>query len=74
MNGLDLTILRLKANLRQYELAQLLGVPSTVVCDWERGRRQITLDIEQRIKEAIGKHEANTHRKGHKARVGEHSK
>ena len=40
-------------DLIQYELAQLLGVPATIVCDLERGRRPITPEVEKRIKEAI---------------------
>ena len=55
MNRFELILLRLKAGLRQYELAQLLGVPATAVCDLERGRRPITLEVEKRIKQAIDK-------------------
>ena len=55
MERFDLILLRLKAELKQYELAQLLGVPATIVCDLERGRRPITPEIERRIREAINK-------------------
>lgn len=53
MERFDLILLRLKSGLKQYELAQLLGVPATIVCDLERGRRPITPEVEKRIKEAI---------------------
>jgi len=55
MERFDLILLRLKAGLKQYELAQLLGVPATIVCDLERGRRPITPEIEKQIAEAISK-------------------
>lgn len=53
MDRFDLVLMRLKIGLKQYELAQLLGVPPTIICDLERGRRSITPEIEERIKEAI---------------------
>lgn len=53
MNKFDVTLMRLKAGLKQYELAQLLGVPQTIICDLERGRRPITPEIEKWIREAI---------------------
>lgn len=53
MDRFELILMRLKAGLKQYELAQLLGVPGTIICDFERGRRPITPEIEEKIKEAI---------------------
>ncbi len=53
MDQYGLLLLRLKAGLKQYELAQLLGVPATIICDLERGRRPITPEVEKRIKRAI---------------------
>ncbi len=53
MDRFDLILVRLKTGLKQYELAKLLGVPATIVCDLERGRRPITPEVEKRIKEAI---------------------
>jgi len=57
MDRYELHLLRLKAGLRQYELAQLLGVPQTILCDLERGRRPLTSEWESRIKEALRKRE-----------------
>ena len=50
MDGIDLVTLRLRAGLRQYQLAARLGVTQTMVCDLERGRRTITPEIEQQIR------------------------
>lgn len=53
MDRFQLILLRLKAGLKQWELADRLGVSGTVVCDLERGRRLITPEIEARIRNAI---------------------
>jgi len=53
MERFDLVLLRLKAGLKQYELAQLLSVAPTVICDLEKGRRPITPEVEKRIRGAI---------------------
>ena len=53
MDSFELILMRLKGGLKQYELAQLLGVPSTIICDLERGRRPITPEIEKWVGEAI---------------------
>ena len=53
MDRFELVIMRLKSGLRQYEVAQLPSVPPTIICDLERGRRKITPEIEERIREAI---------------------
>ena len=55
MDRFQLILIRLKGNLKQYELAQLLGVPPTIICDLERGRRPVTPEIEERIKGVINK-------------------
>jgi len=49
----DLVLARLKAGLRQYQLAQLLGVPATIISNLERGKNPITPEIERQINEAI---------------------
>jgi len=53
MDRYELYLVRLKAGLRQYQLAQLLGVPATIVCDLERGRRPVTDEWERRIREVL---------------------
>lgn len=49
----DLAVLRRGAGLRQYQLAQLLGIPQTVLRDMERRRRPITPEWEKRIREVV---------------------
>lgn len=53
MDRFDLVLMRLKAGLKQYELAQLLGIPATIVSNLERGKNTITPEVEKRIREAI---------------------
>lgn len=53
MDRFELVLMRLRVNLKQYEVAQLLGVPPTIICDLESGRRPITPEIEKRIREDI---------------------
>ncbi len=60
MDRIGLITLRLKANLRQYELAQLLRVHPTIICDLERGRRLITPEIVERIKKVIDEAKSTT--------------
>lgn len=53
MDGYGLVLARLKAGLRQYQLAQLLGVPPAVISNLERGRYPITPEIERLITKAV---------------------
>ena len=39
VNGLDITIMRLKAGIRQYDLAARLGIPPNRLSEIENGRR-----------------------------------
>ncbi len=55
MDRFQLLALRLQAGLRQYQLAALLGVTQTWLCDLERGRRPITPQIQQRISQVIAR-------------------
>ena len=56
MDRFELITLRLRAGLKQWELAQRLGISQAALCDLERGRRPVTTELEQRIRKAI--HEA----------------
>lgn len=65
----ELQMARVRAGLRQYELAQLLGVPATIVCDLERGRRPVTEEWERRIREVLARRESmagNPAKHGHR--------
>ena len=53
MNRFTLVSMRLKAGLKQWELARLLNMSQTSLCDLERGRRPITPEIEEKIRRAI---------------------
>jgi transcriptional regulator with XRE-family HTH domain len=53
IQGIDLKLLRIRAGLRQYRVAQELGIPPTSLADWENGRRPIPFRQGQRILEAI---------------------
>ena len=52
-HGLDLKLLRIRAGVRQYRVAQELGIPPTVLCDWENERRPISPLQGRRILAAI---------------------
>ena len=53
MNGTDLKIERVRVGLKQYRLAQALGVPPTVVWQIESGRRPVTPERAAEILSAI---------------------
>jgi transcriptional regulator with XRE-family HTH domain len=51
--GIELKLLRIRAGLRQYRVAQELGIPPSILCDWENGRRPIPPRQGQRVLDAI---------------------
>lgn len=53
MDKFTLIRMRLKAGLKQWELARLLNMSQTRLCDLERGRSRITPEIEGEIRGAI---------------------
>lgn len=53
MEDIDLVVLRRRAGLRQYQLAQLLGIPQTVLRDMERGRLPMTPEWKERITDIV---------------------
>ena len=53
MNRFRLVSMRLKAGLKQWELARLLNMSQTSLCDLERGRSPITPEKEEEIRRAI---------------------
>ena len=52
-NGFDLKVARLKAGIRQYDLAARLGISPTQLCEIELGRRPLTPEIAEQIKQTI---------------------
>jgi len=53
--GMRLKLLRVRAGVRQYKVAQALGVPPSVLCDWEAGRRPLPPGAAARVEAAIGR-------------------
>ena len=53
--GVELKLLRIRAGLRQYRVAQELSVPPTTLCDWENGRKPVPPRQGQRILAAIAR-------------------
>ena len=70
MDRFALIKMRLQVGLKQWELARLLIMSQTALCDLEKGRRAITPDIEDKVRKAI--HDANrTHETGNGGGVGQ---
>lgn len=53
--GMRLKLLRVRAGVRQYRVAQDLGIPPSVLCDWEAGRRPLPPGAAGRVEAAIGR-------------------
>ena len=53
INGLELKVLRIRAGLRQYELAAQLGITQTKLSEIECGRVQPSMELLQRILDII---------------------
>lgn len=51
--GLEVKIARLRAGLKQYELAAKVGIAPTQLCEIETGRRELPPDLLQRILRVI---------------------
>ena len=47
--GLELKITRLRAGLKQYELAAKVGIAPTQLCEIETGRREVSPELLERI-------------------------
>ena len=53
IRGIELKLLRIRAGVRQYRVAQELGVPPSILCEWENERRPIPPHQGPRILAAI---------------------
>lgn len=49
VNGLGLKIMRLKAGLRQYEVAGQVGIPANRLSEIESGRREPSPELLERL-------------------------
>ena len=52
-DGMGLKLLRVRAGVRQYRVAQELGIPPSTLCDYENGRRPLPPRQGRRILAAI---------------------
>ena len=52
--GLDLKIARIKAGLKQYEVAARVGIGPTQLCEIETGRREPSPQLVGRIRKVLG--------------------
>jgi transcriptional regulator with XRE-family HTH domain len=52
-DGFVLKVARLKAGIKQFELAAQLGISPVELCEIETGRRKVTPDMYERISIAI---------------------
>ncbi len=53
--GVALKLLRVRAGVRQYRVAQVLGIPPTTLCEWESGRRPVPPRQAARVRAAIAR-------------------
>lgn len=53
MHGIDLKVSRIKARLKQYEVAARLGMPQTILSEIEAGKREISPEVFVRIEKII---------------------
>ena len=52
-DGFNLKLARLKAGIKQYELAAKVGISPVQLCEIERGRREVTTELYEKIIAAI---------------------
>ncbi len=51
--GLEIKIARLRAGLKQYELAARLGISSTQLCEIELGRKVLSPELARQITQIL---------------------
>lgn len=54
MKGIELKIARIRAGLKQYELANMVGISQNRLSMIELERRQASPELLERIREALG--------------------
>ena len=53
VNGIELKIMRIKEGLRQYQVADRVGIPANRLSEIESGRRQPSPELARRLVEVI---------------------
>jgi transcriptional regulator with XRE-family HTH domain len=51
--GIEVKIARLRAGVKQYQLAGMLGIGVSQLSEMETGRRPVSPDMAERIKEVL---------------------
>ncbi len=54
MVGVEIRIARIKAGLKQYQVAAKVGVPQTIICEIEMGKRVVSPELLKRILGVLG--------------------
>lgn len=49
MDGFELKVMRLRANVSQWRAAQAVGIAPQDLCHAERGRQRLRADVERRL-------------------------
>lgn len=49
MSGIDIRIARINSGLKQYEVAARVGVPQTILCEIETGKRAVSPELLKRV-------------------------
>jgi transcriptional regulator with XRE-family HTH domain len=52
-SGIELKVLRIRSGVRQFQVAQRLGIPAPILSDLENGKRPITVERAKSISHAI---------------------
>ena len=53
LSGIELKVLRIRSGVKQYQLAQALGIPASVLSGYENGLRAISPDLAKTMTRAI---------------------
>jgi DNA-binding transcriptional regulator YiaG len=53
IRGIELKLARVRAGVRQYRVAQELGIAPTILCEWENERRPLPAAQAARVLAAI---------------------
>jgi DNA-binding XRE family transcriptional regulator len=55
MQGSEIKISRIKAGLKQYEVAAMVDIPQTTLCEIEANKRPVTPQLLEKILDSINK-------------------
>jgi transcriptional regulator with XRE-family HTH domain len=55
MQGFDIKIARMRAGLKQYEVAAMVGIPQTTLCEIEANKRSVSPQLLGKILDSINR-------------------